>query len=553
MSKGYIVYPLMKQPRENVINEQLIRDCIYLKPPPSSDEERIRVVGNREEALLQEKMRYEVMNIGLHKVTTLLISFRRIGKIENLYGLGNLTKLCLDNNHIKKIENIGHLTQLQSLDLSFNQITKMEGMETLRELDSLNLFSNQIMNVGGLESMKKLTTLSLGCNKVENVDESAKYLHQCKNLRVLTFKGCKLVHLPNYRPRLLAFVPTLRYLDGKAIKESEIALAREEQRENLLPIDEDDERLAMAEKAVAEEESKRKEYEWFNCPDDSKICDELFQLNPDNYVMLDVLRSDIMITSTKELMDRFQSEFNEKAKELAEGMKSIRARRDADEVSYQCALSSYEKENSRECLALIKAFETLAKQYIPKGIGKKDSHVLDKETVSKLHFKLNTLKSDLLEKEADQYDVFEKLHNATLTKWKSDQADVLLQTSFETLGRVEADFQASLRQAFDQVFEQRQKREQNSNDDYYYSSKTDDSTVALMDNKDEYQKLLAEWFELRRRRLEELELNHLREEDKLLTDRSQAIVRKEQDRHRQKLSEIDAYYTQCVEMIDLHS
>lgn len=535
------------------MNEQLIRECIYLKPPPSSDEERIRVVGNREEALLQDKMRYEVMNVGLHKVTTLLISFRRIGKIENLYGLGSLTKLCLDNNHIKKIENIGHLTRLRSLDLSFNRIARMENMETLTELESLNLFSNQIVTIGGLDGMKKLTSLSLGCNKVENLDESAKYLHQCRNIRVLTLKGCKVVNLPNYRPRLLAFVSSLRYLDGKAIKDSEIALAREEQRENLLPLDEEDERLALAEKAAAEEESKRKEYELYNCPDDTKICDELFQLNPDNYSMLDVLRSDIMITSTKELMDRFQSEFNEKAKELAEVMKAIRGRRDADEVAYQHALSCYEKENSRDCLALIKSFESLAKQYIPKGIGKKDGHALDKEAISKLHFKLNTLKSDLLEKEAEQYDGFEKLHNATLTKWKSDQADVVLQTSFETLGRVEADFQGSLKQAFDQVFEQRQKRERNNNEDYYYSSKTDDNIVALLDSKDDYQKLLAEWFELRRRRLEELELNYLREEDKLLTERSQVIVQKEQDRHRHKLNEIDAYYTQSAEMIDSNS
>lgn len=552
MSKGYIVYPLMKQPRENVIDEHLIRDCIYLKPASSSDEERLRVVGNREEALLQDKMKNEVQNVGLHKVSTLLISFRRIGKIENLYGLGNLTKLCLDNNHIKKIENISHLTKLQSLDLSFNQITVMEGMDTLTELDSLNLFSNQIATVSGLEGMKKLTTLSLGNNKVENLDESARYLHLCRNLRVLTFKGCKLESLPHYRARLLAFVPTLRYLDGKAVREAEVAQAREEQRENLMPIDEEDERIAAAEKAAAEDESKVKEFELYNCPDDSKLCDELFQLKADNHNMVDVIRSDILISSTKEIMDRFQVEFNEKAKELADAMKAIRLKRDADDVSYLSALAQYEKENSSQCLKLIKDFEGLMKRHLPRGIGRKEPLTLDRETLNMLHTKLITLKSELLEKEAEQFDVFETLHNATILKWKSDQADVLIQTSFETLGRAEADFQSALKQAFDQVFEQRQKREHPTSDDYYYS-KTDESIIALMDNKDDYQKVLAEWFELRRRRLEELELHHLREEDKLLTERGRNIMQNEQDRHRSKLNEIDAYYTQTAERIDAHS
>lgn len=512
------------------------------------------MVGNREETLLQDKMKDEVNTIGLHKVTTLLISFRRVGKIENLFGLGNLTKLCLDNNHIKKIENLSHLTKLQSLDLSFNQIAVMEGMEALSDLDSLNLFSNEITTVSGLDGMKKLTTLSLGNNKVENLDESARYLHQSKQLRVLIFKGCKLETFPHYRARLLAFVSTLRYLDGKAVKQSEVAQAREEQRENLMPVDEEDERLALAEKAEADEESKRKEYEEYNCPDDSKLCDELFQLNVDHHSMLEIIRSDVLITATKEFVDRFQVEFNEKCKELADTMKAIHTKRTADDRSYRKALTIYEQQNSASCKLLIKEFEGLMKQYAPRGIGRRDPLLLDSDVISLLHERLVGLKSDLLEKEAEQYDVFETLHTATVTKWKGDQADVILQTFFEAFGKIESDFQSSLRQAFDFVFEQRQKREHSSaNDDYYFSSKSDENVVALMENKDEYQKLLSEWVELRRRRLEELELHHLKQEDKLLTERSKCIIQEEQDRHRNKLNEIDAYYTQGSERIDSYA
>lgn len=551
MSKGYVVCPLMKQPRENVIDEELIRDCIYLKPASSSDEDRLRVVGNREEAILKEKMAHEVAVMSLHKVTSLLVSFRRIGKIENLHGLQNLTKLCLDNNHISKIENIGHLTKLTCLDLSFNQITVIEGLESLKELDSLNLFSNSISAVSGLDGLKNLTALSLGSNKIENLDDTARYLHQLKKLRVLTFKGCKLENLPHYRVRLLAFVSTLRFLDGKAVKESEVSQAREEQRENLMPIDEEDERVAANEKAALEEEKKRKEYEWNNCPDETKLCDELFQLNPDGFNMMEIVKSDILITSTKELIDRFQAEFNEKAKELADAMKAVRQRRDEDEKNYQNALLSYEHQNTTKSLNLMKNFESALKQYIPRGIGTKEAIILEKDVIVHLRQLLTALKSDLLEREAEQVDVYETLNNATVAKWKRDQADVLLQTSFENLGKAEADFQSSLKQAFDLVFEQRQKREHTSSDDFYFS-KVDEAIAALMENRDDYQKVLGEWFELRRRRLEELELHHLHEEDKLLTNRQKLIVQTEQDRHRHKVNEIDTYCVQLEEMINAH-
>ena len=54
--------------------------------------------------------------------STLVLSFKNIGRIENLIGFDNLLKLYLDNNQIEEIGNIGHLTKLQWLDLSFNKI-----------------------------------------------------------------------------------------------------------------------------------------------------------------------------------------------------------------------------------------------------------------------------------------------------------------------------------------------------------------------------------------------------------------------------------------------
>ena len=56
--------------------------------------------------------------------SSLVLSFRNIGKIENLVGLQSLVKLCLDNNQIKEIVNIEHLVNLRWLDLSFNNIQR---------------------------------------------------------------------------------------------------------------------------------------------------------------------------------------------------------------------------------------------------------------------------------------------------------------------------------------------------------------------------------------------------------------------------------------------
>lgn len=541
MSKGYVVYPLTKQPREAVIDEALIRECIYLAPAPPTEEERLRIVGNREEALLKEKTKAAVASMGFHQVSTLLMSFRRIGRIENLVGLTHLTKLCLDNNHIEKIENIDHLTSLEWLDLSFNQIRVIEGLDKLTGLQQLSLYANELSSTAGLEDLKQLSVLSLGNNSgLDNLDETTRHLHRLRALRVLTLKGCRVASNPHYRSKVLAFVPTLRFLDGRALTTHDMQQAREEQRENLLPIDEEDERLAITEKEQAETTKALRDYERFNCPDETKLWDELLALQPEGRNMVALLRSDIVISQTKETLDRYQTEFNEAVKDLAEAMKAIRVRRDADDRAYQAALAQYNASNTSQCRKLIKSFEEAMKVHRAKGITRIAAEPLPPGAAASLRHDLHQLQCALLDKEAEQYDTFGALNAGTVAKWKSDAVDVLLQSSFETLQKTDGDFQVALRQVLDSIFEQRQRKDQPS-DDFYYSAKQDESVAALLDNKEEYQKVLAEWFEMRRKRLEDLELHHLRAEEQLLTERVTRIADAEQNRHRGRLNEILDY------------
>jgi Leucine-rich repeat (LRR) protein len=102
---------------------------------------------------------------------TLILSFRNIGKIENLVGLQSLVKLCLDNNQIKEIINLDHLVNLKWLDLSFNSIERIQGLKSLKQLEDLSLYSNNISIIEGLDSCVSLQCISLGNNKIKLLEQ----------------------------------------------------------------------------------------------------------------------------------------------------------------------------------------------------------------------------------------------------------------------------------------------------------------------------------------------------------------------------------------------
>jgi len=77
-------------------------------------------------------------------VEKITLSFKRIGRIENLMGFEKIVKLCLDNNYIEEISNLGQLVSLRWLDLSFNKIRKIQGLDALVQLEDLSLYSNKI-------------------------------------------------------------------------------------------------------------------------------------------------------------------------------------------------------------------------------------------------------------------------------------------------------------------------------------------------------------------------------------------------------------------------
>jgi hypothetical protein len=166
-------------------------------------------------------------------ILNLSLSFKKIGKIENLVGFDTLTKLCLDNNLITKIVNLHHLVNLKWLDLSFNKIERIEGMDFLTHLEDLSLYSNRISVIEGLEQCKNLQCLSLGHNKIESLEE-VKKLRKIRSLRMLTLADNPVCSESEYKMTVLAYIDTIKYLDYALVDVEDRNQAKEQCQDELI-------------------------------------------------------------------------------------------------------------------------------------------------------------------------------------------------------------------------------------------------------------------------------------------------------------------------------
>ena len=159
-----------------------------------------------------------------------------IVEIDNLWGIESLIKLQLDNNIITRIQGLETLTQLKWLDLSFNMIEKIEGLDNLVMLEDLALFQNRIVIIEGLDSLENLNVLSVGNNLIALLEDAVKYLYKLHNkLEVLKMVGntFKETGDKEYKRRIIAYLPRLKYLDYQLIDSEERDKADEEYKTEL--------------------------------------------------------------------------------------------------------------------------------------------------------------------------------------------------------------------------------------------------------------------------------------------------------------------------------
>lgn len=175
----------------------------------------------------------------------LYIHYKGYSKIENLEGFTGLKCLYGESNGFRKLEGLGHMKQLRclylhencfnkienlegcerlhTLNLSQNFITKIEGLSECKELNTLHLVRNRI-GAGGLsdimhlKDLQELTVLDLSDNCIDCPEGLEEVFMHMPKLAVLYLKGnpiCKKIH--NYRKKLIASIPSLRYLDDRPV------------------------------------------------------------------------------------------------------------------------------------------------------------------------------------------------------------------------------------------------------------------------------------------------------------------------------------------------
>ncbi|CAH0729377.1 unnamed protein product, partial [Brenthis ino] len=196
-------------------------------------------------------------------------------KRVNLETLGRdpsqIKELNLDNCRSPQIVGLSDAyTNLEILSLNNVGLIHLKGFPTLPKLRKLELSDNRISNgLNFLSGCKKLTHLNLSGNKIKDL-ETLKPLQAFENLRNLDLFNNDVTNIEDYRSKVFALHPSLKYLDGydKQDREGEDSDTDKEDGEELngnnseeegseLEDEEDDDQLSLSAvyKADLEEES----------------------------------------------------------------------------------------------------------------------------------------------------------------------------------------------------------------------------------------------------------------------------------------------------------
>jgi len=142
--------------------------------------------------------------------------------------LSTLEEIALHQLDIDKIETLNNCRHLKIVYLQSNLIREIEGLHRLKRLEYLNLALNNITRIQNLERCESLKKLDLTVNFID-LDE----IHTVGSLKdnseleelYLTGNPCHQYWENGCRHYVIATLPQLQSLDGKAISKSERLLA----------------------------------------------------------------------------------------------------------------------------------------------------------------------------------------------------------------------------------------------------------------------------------------------------------------------------------------
>jgi len=133
-----------------------------------------------------------------------------------------ITELNLDNSRSTNIVGLtDEFVNLESLSLINVGLTTLKGFPKLPNLKKLELSDNRISTgLNFLHTSPKLTHLNLSGNKIKDL-ETLEPLKDFKHLKNLDLFNNEATSIENYREKVFALIPSLKYLDGFDVKEQE--------------------------------------------------------------------------------------------------------------------------------------------------------------------------------------------------------------------------------------------------------------------------------------------------------------------------------------------
>lgn len=399
--------------------------------------------------------------------SSLVLSFRNIGKIENLVGLESLVKLCLDNNQIKEIINLEHLVNLKWLDLSFNSIQKIQGLKNLKQLEDLSLYSNKISIIEGLEHCSSLQCISLGNNKIDSLEQVIR-LRQLRSLRMLTLAGNPICEESEYKMTVLAYVDALNYLDYALVDTLEISNAKEQFHDELLDVEE-------KESVVAEKSSR-----------DKSMSDYLVQLDEAGIIFAHALFDDMFaddpdleklkhLPGTKEHIETFRTSFKASSDDFIRNATEKHEAKSKEISDFDSSVQSIRQRDDRESIQLVENFNKSKKAAI--ADIRSESHKV--EVVKSLQAELDNVGDELLSIEMRQVEKFEVLVDEFENRMNDlkNQCLEMQQMFFRVVEDLEDKFSTSVRGVATDLIDRLAKEE--LAEDYL-----DDEAMALVVDKD---------------------------------------------------------------------
>jgi len=361
----------------------------------------------------------------------LTLSFKNIGRIENLVGFHNLAKLCLDNNLITEIIGLDHLTQLKWLDLSFNKIEVIKGLDNLKLLEDLSLFSNKIENficednINPLENCPNLQCLSLGNNKIVSL-EQVKKLRKLKSIRMLTLAGNAIDKEPEYKLIVLAYVENLKYLDYALITKIDLETAQEQYHDELM--DEKEKESVNAEKDARDTQLNQylKELDGAGIEFAHTLFDSMFFEDTE----IEKLKH---LPGVKEAIEAFRNQFKALSEEFVREAMGKYEKKRADIDSFNSVVAKIREKADNDSTVLIESFNVSKKATINilNEESAQDNIEYRHSLVSKMMKDLEDVNDELMSIEIRLVEKFEKLvddYENHLTEFKNVSSE--MQTQF---------------------------------------------------------------------------------------------------------------------------